>query len=251
MNKKILTLAILGSLSTGSFAQDPRNSDIKVTAKIDPGCFIEAENINFGVLMMPLTDNRAQSNITVKCSKDTQMSLSILYGNVSNSSGTNSRYTINQVSSVLSKIYLDGQPISKSNDDIYCASWMGSGSSVGHGGVAFSNEALPLFENAKSGWQNDLWGICSPNGVNNSYVIKSQIEIGALKGLVNNEVIKYSLELPNQSSTIWDSNNKYYVKASGEQQTIPMKANIKKTENPTHRLSPDNYQDTLTVVLNY
>ena len=32
------------------------NQDFKVSAVVDSGCFLTAENINFGVLMMPLID---------------------------------------------------------------------------------------------------------------------------------------------------------------------------------------------------
>ncbi len=50
---------------------------LEVNAKVDPGCFLEAENVNFGVLPMPLNNTSAQSKITVKCSRNTQLNISI------------------------------------------------------------------------------------------------------------------------------------------------------------------------------
>lgn len=74
MKRSILSLAVFSSLSMSAFAQNtstPKfNSDIEVKAVVDAGCFLTAENINFGVLQMPLQDQSASSNIQIKCSKN-------------------------------------------------------------------------------------------------------------------------------------------------------------------------------------
>ena len=74
---------------------------------------------------------------------------------------------------------------------------------------------------------------------------------GVLKGISSGEQIKFFIEKPTEANQIWSKNNSYSIASTGETQTIPMKANIKRADNATHRLTPDTYQSTLTVVLNY
>lgn len=56
MKRAVLNLAILSSMSGVTIAQTIPNSssDIKVNADVDAGCFLTADNINFGILMMPI-----------------------------------------------------------------------------------------------------------------------------------------------------------------------------------------------------
>lgn len=68
---KITTL--MAAVLTPSLGFSQENSSIDVSAKVEPGCFLDAEDINFGVLQMPLIDSAAQSNIKIKCSKDTNL----------------------------------------------------------------------------------------------------------------------------------------------------------------------------------
>lgn len=79
MKKRILSLAILDSLSVGAYAQGNTifsRIKHKVTAVVDSGCDLTVENINYSILTMPLSDNTAQENMNIKCSKG-QLSIAI------------------------------------------------------------------------------------------------------------------------------------------------------------------------------
>ena len=250
MKKNILALAVLSSLSTGAFAQDPRNNDIKVTADIHAGCDLTADNINFGVLMMPLSDSTAQANMNVKCSKGANLQLAIAYNSQGQvSSGGN--YTVQYANSdsyyEQVKVYKDGNGISKSSADITCQS------SEPNKVYIYTTEFQTLL-NASSTmrWIQDEWGICSGSRANYDNIITAigGISRGALSGLSSSETINYFLTVPNTNSA-WGGNTQYELLATGIEQTIPMKANIKRSDNATHRLTPDTYQSTLTVVLTY
>ena len=73
-------------------------------------------------------------------------------------------------------------------------------------------------------------------------------KIGELVGLSNGEKIAFEILNPNNQN--W-ANNKHSAIGSGEDQTITMKAKINKDSSPTHRLSADNYQSSVTVQLSY
>ena len=259
MKKNILTLAILGSLSTGAFAQDPRNSDIKVTVDIHAGCDLTADNINFGVLMMPLSDSTAQANMNVKCSKGANLEIAINYSENASSS-SNSNYRIEKILSSYGKEG-DVVAIFDTNDEnplayLYChinpynEGWMGVSGVEFREGVINS---LGLSNNIISVWQPDTYGACmkTAEGLKVNFDFIRGNSIGALTGLTSGEQIKYSLSLPGNDSQIWNNSSKHSVLATGDNQAIPMKANIKRADNGTHRMTPDTYQSILTVVLTY
>ena len=253
MKTNILILAVLSSLSTGTFAQSSSpqsNSDIEVTAVVEAGCYLTADNINFGVLQMPLNDQSASSNINVQCSKGANLQLAIAYNSQGQvSSGGN--YTVQRhdagTAAEFVKVYKDGQRISSSTYDIECN--IGAKNKV----WIYSQEMKSLL-NAPviSGYIPDQWGMCSGNRVTYDVLISSISDEtgGSLVGLSSSEQINYFLTVPNTNNT-WGGNTQYELLATGVEQTIPIKANIKRADNPTHRLTPDTYQSTLTVVLNY
>lgn len=269
MNKSILSLTILSSLSFNAFSQDnsvPKfNQDFKVSAVIEPGCFLTAENINFGVLQMPIQDQSTQSNINIRCSKAANLELSIDYSNSSNS-GTSSSYevigTLNHTrdfSYTNYKIYVDGQPLSNNVRDFMCSAFRPNDGRnyIGGGREYVDSKELANILQSSLGYQSNL-GLCSLGSNSNMSFNTSFLDnffgtsgSGVLVGLSSNEQIKYFLEKPTDNSKIWNSNNKYQLVGTGDNQVIPMKANIKRADNPTYRMTPDTYQSTLTVVLTY
>lgn len=254
MKNNILNIVVLGSLSVSVYAQETTyfpTSNMEVTAVVDAGCDLTAENINFGILAMPLQDNTAQSNMNIKCSKGANLELAINYSdNVSNAS---SEYTI-----------VRNQTRPQGNGPEYEV-YNSSGSLIGSMGcgypetypnhVFFSTKQLAdLYNTTRKptsplGWQPDTTGACNTsNFIPNTPFVSNQ---GVLKGISLQEKINYSLELPDNSSKIWNSSNKYSILATGDNQVIPMKANIKRASNSNHHYSPDTYQSILTVVLSY
>lgn len=245
MKNKLFILTALSTLGTPLLAQDPRNSDIKVTADIAAGCYLTAENINFGVLNTPISDTTAQSQINVQCSKDTKLDLDITYGVIFTSS-QKVDYKMN---------FLRTDNVSKSNDFSISRSQGENGVIYCYfDGRVFISEGIKDLNLSCSGlnnktvptdWTGDLSG-------SRNFSSGQDINIGALKGISNGEQIVYSLEIPNDSSKIWSKGANYYsVNSTGSNQTIPMKAHIKRSNNVAHKLSADTYQSYLTVELTY
>lgn len=253
MFNKITLTSIFSLLSLSALAQSTTpqsHSDIEVTAVVDAGCFLTADNINFGVIMMPLQNQSAQSQINVKCSKNANLILSISYNPSAISQDIytavadpiyTTRYNF--------KLYKNGVPISSNSIDMYCHSELKGGS------VHFATsqaEILYFGEDKYNDWVKDTWNICS--GVNLNLTTLSNLGAGAngaLVGVAKGETIIYTLETPSDSSKVWNAQNTYSFISNGENQTIPMKANIKSSNNPTYRISPDTYTDSLSVILTY
>lgn len=255
--KKItaITIAIIFA-STTSFAQDPRNSDIKVNAKVDAGCFLDAENINFGVLQMPLQDQTASANMRLHCSKGSPLSISIRYGNLSTSGNLLTGITFadwvntNGKEHDWQKVYKDGKAISSQSFDLYCH--QAKPNEIGINSVEMAKFINLNKTEAGTTWIQDTAGVCtSGSKINKTQAIvfmSGIVDVGSLKGMGGYEQINFYLEKP-QTTNKWSSD--YLITSTGVEQVVPMKASIKRADNVTHRMTPDTYQSVLTVVLTY
>lgn len=254
--KNNLSLTVLTTLlvSMNSYAQP--NSSLDVKAKINSGCFLEADNINFGILMTPIADQSSLSNMMVLCSKNTQLTIAIDYSN-KNTSGTGQLtaekhfiFGPESITYVLKENnkYISNQHTTTYGYDIWCHKTLG---------VAFKTlEIATAFGYSTSegtSWRNDTLGACIGSNINKenlNNISLNSTPSGYLLGISSNEQINYSVSIPS-NSIIWNTTNKLNIVSTGEQQTIPMKANIKKADNPSYRMTPDTYQSTLTILLTY
>lgn len=253
MSKKLISLLALSIMSLSAVAQvTPVNTNIDIKALINPGCFLNADDINFGVLAMPITNQSASSNMRVLCSKDTNLSIEMVYGASSGGSVNGTFEAVHMYGNANDssyQIYKDGVKYTQAptySSDIKCK----------FNGYVLVNykEIADLYkvEYPAGTWVPDTGNICSGRNINTETLaalgVPSQ---GKLTGITSGDQIVYSLEVPNSSTKVWNSTNKYPIVATGVEQSIPMKANIKSSENPTYRMSPDMYSSVLTVVLTY
>ena len=233
-------------LGATSFAQTTTN-DLEVKAIVDAGCFLTANDINFGTLQMPLSNQNSSSDMKIKCSNNASYNIQINYGANAQAS---SRYTfvVTDTNKYLQfvKLYKDGVPIS-TDSDIAC--------DVSLDNHAYFNtaEAAALFNVSSLHNYVPVNGLCL--GTNSSTLFQqnglnqlSGNSIGFLSGLSSGEKIAFEILNPNNQNWAY---NKYSAIANGTEQNIPLKAQIKKENSPTHRLSADTYQSNVTVQLTY
>lgn len=249
MKKTIITIAILGS-SLGANAQATNTGTMEINAVIDAGCFLTANNINFGILQMPLSNQNASSEMTVKCSNNAPYQIKIGYGNTV-SSGTSGTYTSQVTKNDISqgytyqdvKLYKDNVPISSAFLDIECYG------AYPNKVFFYTIEAAQIYGVNNTGW-NDIPDVCTSNNTFNTSSLANLggSSIGSLTGLYNGEQIAF--EILNPSNQNWASNS-YSANGNGLEQKIILKAQIKKENSPTHRLSADTYQSNVTVQLTY
>lgn len=75
-----ITLAVLMIGINTAFAQNNVNKNFETSAKIESFCQINAANINFGVVSLPLTAQSANSQMNVLCSNNTPYKVDLEYG---------------------------------------------------------------------------------------------------------------------------------------------------------------------------
>ena len=237
-----------------SLSQAQTSSQIDVSANVDPGCFLSAENINFGVLNTPITNQSAQGNMKVHCSKDAILNIDIQYGGKYGGVGagaytgvTKLNYHGNDVFSQDVKIYLNNEPISNNSYDFNCRTNFPGKIHI------YSEAAKIMYGSNTMFWQNDPNNLCDSGSMNMTTLNNwGAFDYAMLSGAANGEEIRYNLEMPNDSSKVWSKGlNTYNIVATGVEENILMKANIKSINNPTYRMTPDSYSDTLTAIITY
>lgn len=102
-----MALGLTSMMSVNAFAATA-NKNIDVKATIKPGCFLSADNINFGTLVTPITNQSASSSMRVLCSKATNLSVEMVYGASSGGSAINGTFTATLKGTNTYKIYKDG-----------------------------------------------------------------------------------------------------------------------------------------------
>lgn len=242
MKNKIITLTILSSLSLSVCAQNSNTSNIEVSADVNAGCNLTAGDINFGILMMPLTNQSSQSNLNIKCSNNAAYEISIAFGQSSSSGGD-----ITILPQYKKSVYLGDRVVLSDNIMYECRKT--ELNKVHFWGAADANK---LGINWIDNWNIDTVGLCNSDGTANTVTLGNlgYGSSGFLTGISSGENIIYSLEHPTNSNP-WTGANKYESVGNGEEQVVAMKANIKSADNPKHRMTPDIYQSTLTVSLIY
>lgn len=241
---KKLLLALVPMLSLNSYAQTPSaHSDIKVSATITAGCTLTADNINFGVLAAPLTTVSASSSMVVKCSSGAPISIDIVHGNTNGSANVSSYLVASGSGGSTHAIVKDSVKVA----EISC---------FNNGTMRFNSYvAGSLGDIVSPGYviTSDTYKLCSYGTLNTATVNQyGTPQNGSLNGVFAGEKIIYNMLLPNDNSKFWINGiNSYSTTGTGADLVIPLKAQIKSSSNPTYRMTPDTYQDTVTVKLNY
>lgn len=244
--KRNILFSVLSLFSVASFAQSSNpqsNSDLEVTAVVEAGCDLSAENINFGVLMMPLSDQSAQSKLAVKCSKNAPYNIGVAFSDT-DISGSSEIRIVPQYNGY----HYIGDRVVLSNTYFECNSSM-------NGQVHFwTQEDMASLGLTWTGinWNPDTLSLCNNDGTVNQTTLSSlgYGSAGILKGMSAGEQIVYTISHPTDGTT-WNLSNTFSSNGNGDIQNIVLKANIAKNGNPTHRMTPDTYQSTLTVKLIY
>ncbi len=199
---KIITMPLLG-LFLGANAQATNNETIEINAIVDAGCFLTANNINFGSLQMPLINQSASSEMSVKCSNNAPYQIKIGYGNTVTGSSDTYTYQFtdgyaNGDSYQLVKLYKDNVPISTETLDIEC-------SGVNPNSVYFYTiQAAQIYGFNNAGW-NDIPDVCTSNNTFNTSSLANlgRSSIGELTGVSNGE--KIAFEILNPSNQNWET----------------------------------------------
>lgn len=261
-------IATLSLLSLPSFAQDVHNN-FKASAKIEKFCSIQTNDINFGILNLPLTSQSASGQMNVLCSNGTTYKIDVLYGSGVLTEGPNSSnivytVTVHGTPSVASTAYfLNKNGVSLTwRPDFQCYNDPAKVQQVYISSPEGMNEfnALQKTQVFAMGWNKDLVGICNNNGnysqVNlstiNSLLSPAAYTHGIMKGAMKSDNLAYSISIPNDSTKVWSKGlNSYSSTGIGSLQTIDFNAKTLPDKSSSKFLAQDTYLDNVTAEIVY
>lgn len=214
-------IATLIGFSQPVLAATSTNST-KATAQLVASCTINASNVSFGTLLLPLSNQPATSSMTVLCSNGASYTIGMAYGGVY---GTGTGVTGNL-------------PLQSAVQYPSWASCNYSGSINGQNYTSTQNYTLSYY-----------WNYGCP--ANYTYSSPAY-NYGLMTGTVKGDKIAYSIQVPGNPSQVWNSGNfSYTATGTGSSQSIPVKATLVPGQSSSSYPAPDMYMDTATATINF
>lgn len=269
---KLLALGIVLTNSQLSFAGN-ETANFEASAKIENFCSIQASDVNFGVVALPLTAQSANAQMKVLCSNNTPYKVDLTYGKYASSDDAN--YTIRSDTkdnwTYVNRFFIsvDGKEIGYIN--------CGKKGLLLEGQIGIyvnQTKDAHILENLL-GYQNmlsvhtipDTNKRCVQNELNQTVVdgfkgnyyngnVQSfsgyTSEYGLMIGAVRNDGLAYKFSLPNDSTKAWvKGKNSYTSNGNGNLQSIAMNAQIVPDKSSSNYIAQDFYLDTVTAEISY
>jgi spore coat protein U-like protein len=247
----LLTLSFVAiplTLIQSSQAATPVTADTKATATIASSCQISAQNLAFGNLVLPLSAQSASTSMNVLCSNKASYTVGLAYGGIYGSGGG---ATVNGITCY--KFVGVNQQSGLNVFDVYNASGtqVAVVNQAAANGFILSGSIQPA--DPTTGCYSPL-----PAGTSLTYGepgVVSTINAyayGKMTGVANGDSIAYSIQVPGQSSQIWNTgNSSYSATGTGANQSIPVVGKLIPAQSGSSYPTPDMYMDTVTATVNF
>lgn len=251
INKIVSSLFFIIGFST-AIAQNNKQQTFETNAHIEKFCKIETNDVNFGLISLPLTAQSANSQINILCSNQTQYSINLAYGGVYGSgsgSNTGRYFKINRV------YYPSGSSIDRIDYEMFNTENKKVAEFQCHNGAlkgitltaGYTMASLPKCIGYKiEGWTGDL-----KSGVTD-YLGGNAYSYGVMKGILKGDDLAYSISIPNDNSKVWNNGNyAYNATGTGNNQPISINAKIVPNNSSSKYIAADSYLDTVTATISY
>jgi spore coat protein U-like protein len=208
----------------------------KATATLAATCTISVQNVNFGIVSLPIGAQSASSNMTVQCSKSAPYTVALAYGGI-----------YGQGSPVTSYWVHEGCPQACMTNWNWYYQYNTSGQFI----------SQQQFQNVLTNGSLDLSKINIPgatwNATTQTYQVKgTAYGYGKMIGAAKGDNIAYYIQVPNNSSAIWNAGNSNYQSAgTGANQTIPVVATLVPGQTTNSYPTADTYLDVVTATISY
>lgn len=267
--KNKIILALISFVSTSVFAQNNVSNNFEASANIKDFCQIQSNDINFGVVALPLTAQNANTQMNIRCTNSTPYKIDLEYGGNTLGNSVNMDYTI-QFSTSTSNYGVNNFNRYRVHNK--------SGNLLGYldcplheskyGMVQFTHGAVASVygypADTPFSWITDTKQTCTqniPTGWAGEYNVPGtqpingepkKAEYGSMKGTFKADKLAYQITLPEDSSKPWIANvNSLNSLGNGEVQIIQMNARIIPDKSSSNYIAADTYLDTVIATVTY
>jgi spore coat protein U-like protein len=249
MKKFIITLfsvVELFSLHLNAYAQTHSiNANPKATATLAANCTISTQNVSFGTLILPLAAQSASSSMSVLCSKNASYKVGLAYGGIYGA-GTNGNY------------WKEAGCKSSDGSCFAYGSWWdeynSSGTKISSQELNWQQGQIPSGVIIPANFQTSSIDLTSQGALINNVVLQvgTAYGYGELIGVASADHVGYFIQVPNQPSEVWNTNEySYSATGTGVAQSIPVVATIVPSQSGHSYPTPDTYMDVVTATVSY
>lgn len=223
------------------------NKSFNSTAKIENICNLEVQDINFGVISLPLTTQSANSEMNILCTNNTAYEIKIKYNNKSGDVPglkiTRAGDGVPQGNGPEYNVYIDEKKVG-----IMACGW--SYKNYYKGKVIFSSKAVAdlfgstVYGSASQGkWHTDTYGACTLETIPgpNYKSLVNAISNGAMLGLNKGDKLAYQILLPGTNDTWGTGNDTFKSIGTGSQVSITLNARIMPENSSSLYVAQDTY----------
>lgn len=209
----------------------------KASATLSAVCTIAAQNVNFGQISLPVSNQSATSTMNVECTKGSAYTISLAYGGI---------YGQGQAGNGDYYVFYSQVPNGATFKNIYYE-YNSSGQQINYIGFLVSSTnpyGLPPDATLTSGHTETPNSIYTVQGTGYTY--------GELVGSAKGDTIGYSIQVPGNSSEVWNSGSySYSTTGTGSNQSIPVVATLQPSQTSSQYPSADTYLDVVTATITY
>lgn len=252
-------LVFATATASASASANELTDNLTTTAKIENFCSISANDLNFGVVNLPLTAQSANSTMNVLCNNNTSYTIDLAYGGIygQGATGNGNIYTSYPSAGGETtdfKIFL----IYENGVNIGALSCGKSTGGLKNTVYFFANQPVASLYGAKTtgSYIPDVYSACN-NGYINSQTLTNLAGVpaysyGVMNGAAKSDKLAYSISLPNDSSKVWNAGNHSYTsKGIGSNQEIAINASLIPDKSSSKYIAQDTYLDTITATISY
>lgn len=201
------------------------NSTTQATATLSAVCTLQAQNLSFGNVVMPLTSQGASSNMSVLCSKSSAYTISLAYGGQYGAGTQTVQGTVTSWSAA------------NTGSTIICGYQYTD--SQGN-----RNNQFLDFAGATTGLPSEC--------PSQSFTIGATYTYGKMVGIMSGDAIGYSIQVPGNPGQVWNTGQGSYAgTGTGSSQSIPIVGKLVPAQSSTNYPTPDSYMDTVTALVNF
>lgn len=224
---KIIIGLILGLFFNLANANSVNSATTKASATLASVCTISSQNINFGQIALPISNQSATSSINVQCTKGSSYTIGLAYGGIYGQGGV-------------------------SNGNYYQVLGIGGGCPADASTYwnEYNSSGVVISHTCTTSWSVPPSGTTYSNG--NYYVSSPSYAYGILNGASKGDGIAYFIQVPGNPNQVWNSGNYSYTSTgTGSNQSIAVIATLKPSNTPNSYPSADSYLDTVVATINY
>jgi spore coat protein U-like protein len=233
----ILSILAL-SQTTPVLAAGTSSAKAQATATIASSCTINAQNLAFGNLVLPLSAQNASTSMNLLCSNNASYTVNLAYGGIYGQGNSASGDYWSHTSNIFTTC--NGGPVINVWTEYNAAGTALKTAQVCPG--PSQNATTAQVEAALNATYTN--GTFTANSTAYAY--------GKMTGVASGDQIGYSIQVPNTPGKVWNAGvNAYTTTGNGVSQSIPVVGTLIPAQSSSNYPTPDSYLDTVTATVTF